>query len=388
MGAMRYSVPMESHMPDRKTIVRKTIVMLSTAGKGGMLSVVEAYRRDGLFDRWNIRFIPSHVEGTLLRKLGCALYAYLHFLALATFGRIAVVHCHISMYGSFWRKSLFASAARLFGIDVILHLHGSDMKEFYDALPSWAQGIASGQLNAATAVLVLSESWRDFVRSVAPDARIVVLPNYVEIPESRTITNGSAADEASGRINVLFLGIVGERKGSYDLLQAFAQAVRREPRLHLSIGGNGEIEKAEALARDLDLGRHVSFLGWVDGNEKQRLLAETDVFVLPSYNEGLPVSVLEAMAWGIPVVTTPVGGIPELIAHGVNGFFVPPGDVCALQERLVALAGNASTRVTVGRAAREAILTRFSKEAILPVLESLYAERTAFRQCHEHHAKE
>lgn len=383
MGAIQYSVPMESPMPDRKTIV-----MLSTAGKGGMLSVVEAYRRDGLFDRWNIRFIPSHVEGTLLRRLGCALYAYLHFLALATLGRIAVVHCHISMYGSFWRKSLFASAARLFGIDVILHLHGSDMKEFYDALPSWAQRIASGQLNTATAVLVLSESWRDFVRSVAPNARIVVLPNYVEIPESRTVANGSASDEASGRINVLFLGIVGERKGSYDLLQAFAQAVRREPRLHLSIGGNGEIEKAEAFARDLDLGCHVSFLGWVDGNEKQRLLGETDVFVLPSYNEGLPVSVLEAMAWGIPVVTTPVGGIPELIAHGVNGFFVPPGDVYALQERLVALAGNAATRVTVGRAAREAILTRFSRDAILPALESLYAELTAFRQCHEHHAKE
>lgn len=383
MSALRYPVPMESHMPDPKTIV-----MLSTAGKGGMLSVVEAYRRDGLFDRWNIRFIPSHVEGTLLRRLGCAAYAYLHFLVLATLGRVAVVHCHISMYGSFWRKSLFASTARLFGIDVILHLHGSDMKEFYDALPPWAQGIASGQLNAATAVLVLSESWRDFVRSIAPGARIIVLPNYVEIPDSRTVANGSIPDAASDRINVLFLGIVGERKGSYDLLQAFAQAVRREPRLHLSIGGNGEIEKAKAFVRELGLGRHVSFLGWVDGNEKQRLMAEADVFVLPSYNEGLPVSVLEAMAWGIPVVTTPVGGIPELITHGVNGFFVPPGDVYALQERLVALAGNASTRVTVGRAAREAILGRFSREAILPVLESLYAERTAFLQCHEHHVQE
>lgn len=382
MGALQFAALMHTPMP-----FRKSIVMLSTAGKGGMLSVVEAYQRDGLFDRWNIRFIPSHVEGTLLRRLACAIHAYLRFLMLAMLGRVAVVHCHISMYGSFWRKSLFASAARLFDIDVILHLHGSDLKEFYEALPPWAQRLASRQLNAATAVLVLSESWRKYVRSIAPDARIVVLPNYVDIPASRIAAERHSHEKAFGRIDVLFLGIVGERKGSYDLLRAFALTVREEPRLHLSIGGNGEIEKAEALARELGLERHVDFLGWVGGEDKQRLMAEADIFVLPSYNEGLPVSVLEAMAWGIPVLTTPVGGIPELVVHGVNGFLVPPGDVQALQGQLLALARDKQLRAAAGLAGREAIRARFSRDAILPVLESLYAERAGFHHCREHDIK-
>lgn len=352
--------------------IRKKIVMLSTSGKGGMLSVVEGYQRDGLFERWNIRFIPSHAEGSLIGRLGCAASALSRFFMLAARGQVALLHCHVSMYGSFWRKALFASLGRAFGIDVLLHLHGSDMKEFYEALPAFAKRMASRQLAAATAVLVLSESWRAYIKSIAPAARVVVLPNYVEIPEPLP-----TAQKSGNQVNLLFLGILGERKGTYDLLSAFAAAVKLAPQLRLRIGGNGEIDKARAFARQLGLEAQVEFLGWVGGERKAELMQSADIFVLPSYNEGLPVSVLEAMAWAIPVVTTPVGGIPELVDDGVNGFLVAPGDVDALGDLLVRLAHDAAVRRRIGLAGRRAIQQRFSRESVLPSLELLYAERTA-----------
>jgi len=204
------------------------------------------------------------------------------------------------------------------------------------------------------------------VLDVAPKAQVVVLPNYVELPEPTEKLSPDA------NINVLFLGLVGDRKGVYDLLPAFAAALKTVPQLFLRIGGNGEVEKAQALADKLGLQANVDCLGWISGDAKNDLLRDADIFVLPSYNEGLPVSILEAMSWGLPVITTAVGGIPELIKDHVNGFLISPGDIPALQNLLEQLGGNPDIRRRVGLAARESIKEEYSKEVILPILSSVY----------------
>lgn len=357
----------------------KKIVMLSTSERGGIASVVDSYERDGLFKRWGIHLVITHVEGSLRARLMRAATALGHVFVLAMNGRISLLHCHVSMYGSFWRKSLFAVMGRMFGIPVLLHLHGSKTKEFYRDLPPFAKRMVERQLAAAEAILVLSDSWRAFVLGLAPNARVVVLPNYVDIPVYGSIgthsMHESGSAEARGdRINVLFLGMIGERKGVYDLLRAFAAAASGMPGLYLRLAGNGEVGKARKFAERLGLQREVEFLGWVDAEARNGLLADTDVFVLPSYNEGLPVSVLEAMAWGIPVITTPVGGIPELIKSHINGILIPPGDLTALQEAIERLGKDAEIRRRMGLAGRNAVRLRFSRENTLPKLEALYAE--------------
>lgn len=346
----------------------KKIVMLSSTGRGGIFSVVKGYQRDGLFDRWNVHLVSTHVEGSLFRRLKRAAIAFFHVFILTVTGRIALLHCHVAMYGSFWRKLLFAIFVQFFGVPVILHLHSGRTKVFYNSLPAFAKRLVSQQLTAATAVLVLSESWRLFVLEVAPKARVIVLPNYVEMPEYNKIPN------SGDKVNVLFLGLVGENKGIYDLLTAFAAAVINVPQLCLCVGGNGEVEKARAFALELGLDTHVKFLEWVDGDAKNDLLHHTDIFVLPSYNEGLPVSVLEAMSWGIPVITTPVGGIPELIEDRVNGFLVAPGDTLMLQHLLEQLGRDQAVCHRVGLAGRMRVQKQYSKEVVLPKLEALYAE--------------
>ena len=344
------------------------ILIVSTSAHGGMLSVIEGYQRDGLYDERCMEFVSSHVAGSPSKRIIEFAQAFLRAFMLAAKGRIALMHCHVSMDLSFWRKSTFAILGRCFDIPVILHLHGSETKRFYRSLPSFAQRIVSRQLNVADAVVVLSESWRLFVLEVAPKAQVVVIPNYVAIPET-IVTH-----EASSTINVLFLGLIGKRKGVYDLLQAFAAAVTNVPQLFLRIGGDGEIEKAEAMMHDLGLQNHVEFLGWVSGDAKDELLYNADIFVLPSYNEGLPISVLEAMAWGIPVITTTVGGIPQLVEDQVNGFLMEPGDIPKLQGLLEKLSHDPALRHLIGLAGRDTIQKKHSKEVILPLLSSLYAK--------------
>jgi len=127
-------------------------------------------------------------------------------------------------------------------------------------------------------------------------------------------------------------------------------------------------------AAELGLGDAVEILGWVGGYRKNELLAAADIFVLPSYNESLPISLLEAMSWGVPVISTTVGGIPELIRDGTDGFLIEAADVPALTRALAELADDADLRERMGSAGRSQVAESFSREAVLPRLEQLYAD--------------
>jgi glycosyltransferase involved in cell wall biosynthesis len=342
-------------------------IMIWNAAPGGMRSVVDGYVADGFVARHDFRLIASYGEGGFWVRqwlLVKALFAYLRLLATA---RVELVHIHAAMRGSFWRKAIFAVIARRFGVPVVLHLHGSEMKDFYAAQSAPVKRLIGGQLEAAACVLVLSQSWQRFVAGIAPRARIVVAPNFVDIPATPP---GRAR---SGRV-ILFLGLVGERKGVFDLLEALALARAEHDDLELIVGGAGAIERARVEARRLGVADSVEFLGWVGPQEREALFRRADIFALPSRNEGLPMSVLEAMARGLPVIATPVGGVPELIDDGVNGILVPPGDAQALARAIARLASDPAARAALGAAARQTILARHSAAVVLPGVEAAYAQ--------------
>lgn len=343
------------------------VVMLCTAARGGMRSVVEGYRADGLFSRHDVRLLFTHDEGSPLRRVAIAASAYLRFVGLLLTRGVDLVHAHVAMRGSFWRKMVFAVTARRFGVPVVLHLHGSEMKLFHAQQPPWRQRLIARQLEASSRVLVLSRSWMDFVSAIAPAARVEVVPNYVGLPPKEKLHRPQRE-----HVSVLFLGLIGQRKGVYDLIPALDKARRLSPAIRLRIGGNGETERVERQITELGLADHVSLLGWVSGDDKQRELAQADIFVLPSYNEGLPMSVLEAMAWGLPVITTRVGGIPELVDHESTGVLVDPGDIDALADALVRLAGDPVLRAAIGAAARERVESAHAPEVVLGKLDELY----------------
>ena len=346
----------------------KKALMVCTQARGGMLSVVEAYERDGVLQRWGFEFLWTHREGSVAVRVAMALKAYLYLLQLLLRRRVSFLHIHSAMRGSFWRKSLFAETARWFGVPSILHLHGSEMKTFYGAQSLARQRAVRHSLEKAASVVVLSESWRQFVLGVAPKARITVINNYVALPaEAAPVVNAQT-------FTVLFLGLLGQRKGIYDLLDCWPAVVAAVPGARLLVGGNGELEAARARAESLGIASSVDFMGWVDGTRKIELLQTADAFVLPSYNEGLPMSVLEAMSWGKPVIATRVGGIPELITNGQDGLLIEPGDLPALLTALLRLGSEPELRQSLGAQGRKRIEDGFSDVAVLPRLENVYRD--------------
>ncbi len=355
-------------------VSNKTPVMICTYARGGMRSVVEGYKSDGLTEKWNFRFIWSHKEGHFLVKILYSTKAWLSFLSLLLKQKVSFVHIHSAMRGSFWRKTLFSKTAHLFGVSTIIHLHGSEMESFYYGLNSLSKRVVKWSLETSKTVIVLSESWRIFVLKIAPEANVVVVNNYVRPPVRVEY------EPQESRFNVLFLGVLGHRKGIYDLIHAWAGLIQEVPYAKLLVGGNGEIDKAQELANELGLQNSIEFLGWVTGEHKLKLINDADVFVLPSYNEGLPMSVLEAMSWQRAVITTSVGGIPELIKHGDDGFIIEPGDRSGLLQHLKKLAIEPQLRVSLGNSARKKIISKFSQDAVLPLIEEVY-NQTRRREC-------
>jgi len=361
-------------MNQSKNKLQKTALMVCTHARGGMRSVVEAYERDGVFEAWAFESLWTHDEGSFFNKILIAVKAYLKLFYMLIFQRVSFMHVHSAMRGSFWRKSLFILTAQCFGVASIMHLHGSEMQSFYYRLPKFGKWAVRWILEHVDLVIVLSNSWYDFVHTIAPKASIAVLNNYVTLPAHAPIQTFQK------RFDVLFLGVLGHRKGIYDLLKAWPGILIEVPHARLLVGGNGEIEKAQMMAQELGISGSVQFLGWIDGDRKSELLANADAFVLPSYNEGLPMSVLEAMSWQKAVVTTNVGGIPELIKDGENGVLIEPGSQAQLANALIKIGIDLNFRLSLGANARQHVLESFSNTSVLPKLESLYSKISNFKK--------
>jgi len=342
--------------------------MLGTVSPGGISAVVDAYRAAGLFDRWAVRYIATHEQGPSLSKLTTAGWALGRFAGLLLAGRVALVHVHMAFGASVWRKGVFVLLALLARRPVVTHVHGSDFVEFYtQGCGPVGKWLVRRLLERSDAVVALSSQWVASVHGIAGAAPVRRIWNPVVLGESPPRSR-RGRDEAV----LLFLGTLGERKGVYELLESLGALAREFPSLRLRCGGDGEIERVRRRASELGLAERVELLGWVTGAEKQRLLDEAAVFVLPSHREGLPIALLEAMSAGLPVVSTNVGGIPDAVRDGEEGLLVAPGDVPALTAAVARLLRDPALGRRLGAAARQRVERCFRAERIVTELESLY----------------
>jgi len=319
---------------------------------GSIAAAVDAYRAHGLFKRWPITYIATHGDGALSRKIAMAGKAAREFAALLAEHRRVAVHVHVSSGAGFWREAAFMGAAFAAGCPVALQLHGSG----YDASSRWL-------LEHAAIVCVPCEAMRTWVRSVARNAAVALVPPPVAL----------AAPEVAEKPNlVLFLGRLDATKGIYDLLDAIAAVRATVPDVRLVCAGDGDRVGVTHYAERLEIADAVKFTGWVGPSGKRALLEHAAVFALPSYDEALPLGLLEAMSAGIPVVATKVGGIPEVVVDGASGMLVAPGDTANLQRALVRLLSDRTLASRMGAAARETARVRAAPERALAALEDVY----------------
>ena len=348
----------------------KAIVMLGTSfdTMGGISAVFNEYRRAGLFERFPILYLATHADGDMLGKLRMCASAWARHAGMLLGKKVALVHVHVASDASFWRKSLFLFPTYLCGVPTIVHLHGAEFSRFYerDCGPA-ARWVVRRVFERADRVVVLSDAWQDWLSQVVRGAHIRSINNPVQVPPLAGFTQREPA-------TVLCLGRLGKRKGTYDLLHAVSRLLPRHPGLTLLLGGDGEQEQVRAEAERLGMSARVEVLGWVGPEHKAALLRRAALYALPSYAEGLPMSVLEAMAAGLPIVSTPVGGIPEIIDDGIEGMLVEPGDVAALANAIDVLLRDAERRRQMGVAAYRRAESTFSAARIVPRIEGLYRE--------------
>jgi glycosyltransferase involved in cell wall biosynthesis len=284
-------------------------------------------------------------------------------------GRISVLHLHMAEYGSVLRKGILGYLGRTLNIPVVIHMHGAKFPQMWETASPRRRAAILGVLRRADAIVVLGQFWKEYLINELgqPAAKIFVVPNGVPDP-------GIAAKppKTIAKVSILFAGQVGQRKGVSDLLNALAKPATRQSDWELVIAGDGEIEAHTKMARDLGIADRVRFLGWVDLQRVSELMRSADIFVLPSYKEGLPMAIIEAMANGLPVVTTPVGSIPDMISDGETGLLVQPGDVEALSGAFERLLQSPELRARIGDAARERYLRDLTVGAMCDGLENVF----------------
>ncbi|MGB0721269.1 MAG: glycosyltransferase family 4 protein [Gammaproteobacteria bacterium] len=336
---------------------------------GGMAAVVANLEKE-LGARLDHRLLNNAKTTADDRTLWSGVLAQLRLLArlvaLLVGWRPTVVHIHTCSNFTFWRNGVDVLLSRLLLRPVVLHIHGGRFDEFLGALGAVRALCARRILRAAARVVVLGDEWQRRLAPWCGAERIVVISNGVPVPAQRA--SGSNGE----RLRVLCLAAYTPAKGQEELLRAASEL----PELELYLVGNelksGEQRRLEQLAHELGMADRVWITGPRTGAEKDTLFDHADLFALPSHVEGLPMSMLEAMAWGLPVVVTRVGAIPEVVEPGIQGTLVKPGDVSALRDALRAWSSDPQGRRDAGERGRRLVVENYSVEAAGREIEALY----------------
>lgn len=315
---------------------------------------------------YKMTVLTSHVEGRAIDKF----YFFFSclFRLLTTFN-ISLVHIHTACDTSFYRKAVFALSCKLRGIPVVMHIHGADFDSYYNSSNSFIKAIVRVTLKRCDRVLVLSKFWKSFFETTLALTNVEVLYNAVNCSNFENCYTSPRNIR-----NFLFLGRLGERKGTYDLIKSIDILVKLKGHTDLKfyLAGDGEVEQVSELVKTLGLSEYVDVLGWIDDKMKIEVLKKADTVLLPSYNEGLPVALLEAMASGKVIVSTYVGGIPDLVEQDVNGFLLQPGDVNQLTYYIEKIIANPLLVERIGKVNVIKIQENFNTIAINKQLFSLY----------------
>ena len=332
--------------------------------QGGMSSVIKLYSSSELLDN-DVIYLSAYKDGNFLFKIiFFFIFLIKYIFILIRIRHIKLIHIHVAIKGSFFRKYIVFKIAKLFHKKIIFNVHPIDFVNFYNKVNIVIQKMITEALNKSDLILVLSGTIKSEVANICQNRNIKILYNPVIVKEFRY--------KESETINVLFLGKLCKEKGVYDIIEA--SKLVKSPNIKINLYGDGDIEEFEKLIKENNLQEKIKIMGWISGREKDEALNNSDIFILPSYSEGLPMSILEAMAIGLPIISTPVGGIPEAVEDGADGFLVSPGDYNALAEKIDSLASNKPQREQMGQRGYEIAREKFDVNVIISQLKEIYNE--------------
>jgi glycosyltransferase involved in cell wall biosynthesis len=285
--------------------------------RGGMASVLKVYAQS--IKPFN--FIAGYYYLNPVAGIFYFLWALIKlFWTLLTKREIKIVHLQSASRGSFFRKSVMILLSKMFGKKTVLHIHGGEFKIFFNnagVLKNYIRYI----LNSADEVICLSDEWKVYFDSLTDKKNAIVLNNPVIFPAE------SIQKKAAFPVKVLYLNHINKAKGIFDVLDFIKENENwLADSFAFEIAGAGDNQLLEHFISTNKLGDLIEYKGWIEGEEKDNLIKNCDVFILTSYNEGLPMSILEAMVYKKAIISTNVGGIPRIVKPGENGWLITPGN--------------------------------------------------------------
>ena len=335
----------------KKSLLRVLIASpLGQDGRGGidrlndlLIETIEASPDLGV----SVSRLVMRGQGSILAAPGFTLRALATLRRAARNGEVDVLHIHISVRGSTYRKLILAAAARKLAVPYVVHIHGSRFDTFWPGTRGFLRRAIDRLFEESASIIVLGKYWADFVIGQLPAVadKVVILPNATAgLLRPRT-------KRPEGVVRIAFLGELGARKGTPQLIAALATLADQKD-WAATIAGNGDVEGSRQEAIRLGIGDRVTFPGWLGPEASAATMAEADIFVLPSFAENLPMSILEAFAAGAAVVSTPVGAVAEVVDDGRNGLLVKPGDIDGLAGALRRLVEDPQLRQRLAEAGK------------------------------------
>lgn len=328
---------------------------------GGMSTVIKNYIYSDLSSKTNLKYISSNIEGKTINKLVWIVKAYFKFIF--SLKNTEIVHIHMAERGSFYRKSIYIITSSILEKKIIVHYHGAEFDKFYEESNFLIKKYIRFILNKVDINIALGIEWKKMI-SKYTNGRIEVLNNAVNIIEKNMYNNFSK--------NITMIGRLGERKGTFDLLEIVDDLINYDNNLNIILAGDGDLLKVKKAISKKKYKDNIKLLGWVDKNKREEVLKDTLIFILPSYNEGMPMAILEAMSFGIPLVVSNVGGIPSVVNDKENGFLINPGDTKKLKDCIIKLIKEENYRLEISNNNYMKITTEFNLQKNIQILYDLY----------------
>jgi glycosyltransferase involved in cell wall biosynthesis len=302
-------------------------------------------------------------EGAIGRLLRLALSPFALF-ATILFRHAALVHINTSLNArAYWRDLAYLLVAKVLRARVVYQVHGGELPQDFCKGRGALTAFLRWTLGLPDLVAVLARTELAAYERFVPGQALIVLPNGIDCRPYAHIP--TVVTRPTDPLRLLYIGRIAREKGLYETLQAMRLAFELGVDARLTVAGAGpEEQRLRRYAAALGIAQRTAFVGPVSGSDKVSLLAGADVMLLPSYAEGLPYALLEAMAAGVPVLATPVGAIPDVVSPGTHGYLVPVRDGKALAEALVLLSGDRETLSWMSRACRRRVRAAFAIERL------------------------
>jgi len=353
---------------------RTTVLLASPYGQtgGGMGSIMTylASMQSGPATRYQFKQVETRGGGHVLLSPYYVAVAAGQIASESIRGRLALVHLNLAEGGSVYRKAALLAVAKVAGSKVLLHLHAARIRQFHQSVNGAGKWLLRWMFQTADHTVVLGDVWRQWVieNFNVPPGKVSIV--YNGVPTPRQAQRPKRTDKA---FHLLFVGNLSERKGVSDLLHALAAPPLRERNVKLTLAGGGPLDHYQQLAECLGIADHTRFAGWLTQDGARDLMLSADALILPSYDEGLPLVILEALASGTPVICTPVGSVPEVLKDHETALLVMPGAQDDIVGAVLELIDNASLRASLALAGSRLYARVFTLEAFSHSITNLYS---------------